>query len=104
VLGTRLTPLEVAGRIVLVGRLIGGDVVAVSRICPHRHLPMDGGSCLLDEVACPNHQYTYDARTGENRYPKNVFPAAKARQLEGVTVYPTREEDGWIWIAVEPEP
>jgi nitrite reductase/ring-hydroxylating ferredoxin subunit len=62
---------------------------------------MEGGSLFTDVVACPKHQYTYDAHTGENRYPKNVFPAHRAKALTGITIYAAREHDGWVWVALE---
>ncbi|MHC8504289.1 hypothetical protein HF519_17915 [Pseudonocardia bannensis] len=38
---------------------------------------MDGGGVYGDEVDCPHHHYTYDGRTGENRYPRRVFPRSR---------------------------
>jgi nitrite reductase/ring-hydroxylating ferredoxin subunit len=96
--GSRLTRVEVHGRQLLVGRMIGGGIVAVSPACPHRQLPMDGGLVLSGEIACPRHQYTYDARTGENLYPKKVFPAGRARDIEGVRTWVAREQEGWVWV------
>jgi nitrite reductase/ring-hydroxylating ferredoxin subunit len=98
--GNTLRKAEVNGVQVLLGRLIGGEAVAVSPLCPHRNRSMEGGALYTDIVDCPEHHYTYDARTGENRYPKNIFPRHIAREIEGITVYPTREQDGWVWVGL----
>ncbi len=93
-----LRRVEVAGKPVLVARLLDGNPVAVGPICPHQRLPMDGGAAYRDEIDCPNHHYTYDARTGENHFPKRVFPRERAEQVEPIVVYETREADGWLLV------
>jgi nitrite reductase/ring-hydroxylating ferredoxin subunit len=96
-LGHVLDRVEVGGEPVLVGRLLDGTPVAVGPVCPHQHRPMDGGSLYL-EVVCPHHHDTNDPRTGENRYPKKVFPRARADTVEPIVVYDAREEEGWLWV------
>jgi nitrite reductase/ring-hydroxylating ferredoxin subunit len=59
---------------------------------------MDGANLYGDEVDCPHHHYAYDARTGENRFPKRVFPASRAASVENICVYEVRDEDGWLWV------
>lgn len=97
-LSSVLQRVEVWGEPVLVARLLDGSPVAVGPICPHQQLPMDGGSVYRDEIDCPNHHYTYDAHTGENRFPKRVFPKERAEQVEPIVVYETSEDDGWLLI------
>lgn len=93
---------QVRGEPVLLGRTADGDAIAVGPICPHERLPMDGANVYGDEVDCPHHHYTYDARTGENRYPKRVFPRARAAQVRDITAYRTKEENGWVWVSTTP--
>ncbi len=52
---------------------------------------MDGGNVYGDEIDCPHHHYTYDAHTGGNRYPKRVFPRARAEQVKPIRAFPTRQ-------------
>lgn len=92
-----LRRVEVSGEPVLVGRLLDGSAVAVGPICPHQGRPMDGAS-LYSEVVCPHHHYTYDARTGENLYPKAVFPPQRAERVEPIVAYEAWDEDGWLWV------
>ncbi|MGH3518867.1 MAG: Rieske (2Fe-2S) protein [Haloechinothrix sp.] len=96
--GRVLHRYEVRGQPVLLGRTAAGDAIAVGPICPHQGLPMDGGNLFGDEIDCPHHHYTYDAHTGENRYPKRVFPRARAEQVHDIQAYATKEEDGWVWV------
>lgn len=89
---------EAHGRPVLLVRLSDGTPAAFGHICPHQGLELDEGVLWEDEVDCPHHHYTYDPRTGENLYPKRVFPARRAATLRGIPVFETREEDGWVWV------
>jgi 3-phenylpropionate/trans-cinnamate dioxygenase ferredoxin component len=90
--------VEAGGHPVLLTRLADGTVVAFGRICPHRDRPLDEGRLWDDEIDCPHHHYTYDPRTGENLYPKRVFPARRAASLKGIPVYDVHEDDGWVWV------
>ena len=95
---SRFRRAEVGGRVVLVTRLDDGTPVAFDQICPHQRNPMDDGSLWDDEVDCPFHHYTYDARTGANVFPANVFPSQQAAQVLGIAVYEVKEEDGWVLV------
>jgi 3-phenylpropionate/trans-cinnamate dioxygenase ferredoxin component len=89
---------EVQGRPILLTRLSDGTAVAFGNICPHQNRELDEGTLWEDEIDCPHHHYTYDPRTGENRFPKRVFPARRAATLPGIPVFETREESGWVWV------
>jgi nitrite reductase/ring-hydroxylating ferredoxin subunit len=99
-----LRRFQVREQPVLLGRTAAGDAIAVQPICPHQNRPMDGANIFADEIDCPHHHYTYDARTGENRYPKRVFPRSRAEQVRSINAFATKEEDGWVWVwdAFEP--
>jgi nitrite reductase/ring-hydroxylating ferredoxin subunit len=99
--GRMLCRVEVAGQAVLLGRTAAGDPVAVGPICPHQHRPMDGGNLYGEEIDCPHHHYTYDAHTGENHYPRRVFPRARAELVQPIRAFPVREDEGWVWVRVE---
>jgi 3-phenylpropionate/trans-cinnamate dioxygenase ferredoxin subunit len=87
-----------AGRNVLLVRLDDGTVAAAAVACPHEGADLSEGMLYLDAIDCPLHHYLYDLRTGENRYPRNVFPADLAACLKPLTLYPAKDEDGWIWV------
>jgi nitrite reductase/ring-hydroxylating ferredoxin subunit len=99
--GGVLRRIEIDGRALLLGRTAAGDPVAVDPICPHQNRPMDGANVYDDEIDCPHHHYTYDAHTGENRYPKRVFPRARANLVKSIRTYLTREEQGWVWVHID---
>jgi nitrite reductase/ring-hydroxylating ferredoxin subunit len=47
------------------------------------------------------HHFTYDVRTGENLFPKNVYPASMThlrRQVIPLRTYRVRVEDGWVLV------
>jgi len=98
----RLLRVEINRVSVLVTRLSDGTPVALGATCPHRSLPLDEGTLWDDVIDCPHHHYTYDARTGANVYPSNVFPAERAASIRGLPVYRVREEHGWVWVSGEP--
>jgi 3-phenylpropionate/trans-cinnamate dioxygenase ferredoxin component len=93
-----LAKVFVAGEPVLLARLEDGTVAAASAVCPHRGEDLSGGMLYMGAIDCPLHHYLYDLRTGVNRYPRNVFPADLSTDLMPLSLYPVREEGGWIWV------
>src|SRR5262245_3454182 len=77
----KLAKVFVAGKPVLLARLDDGTVAAASSVCPHRGEDLSKGVQYFGGIDCPWHHYVYDLRTGANRYPHDVFPAAKAARL-----------------------
>lgn len=61
---------------------------------------MDGANVYGDEVDCPTTTTPTTRGPGENRYPKRVFPWARAGTVRPIVVYPTREESGWVWVCL----
>jgi 3-phenylpropionate/trans-cinnamate dioxygenase ferredoxin subunit len=82
----------------LLARLDDGTVAAAAVVCPHQGANLAEGMLYFDAIDCPLHHYLYDLRTGENRYPRNVFPADLAVSLAPLRLYPVKEEDGWICV------
>lgn len=96
--GPSFRRVEAQGRPVLLTRLRDGRVVAFGNRCPHQDLPLDEGVLWEGEIDCPHHHYTYDPHSGENLFPKRVFPARQAEQVRGIAVFEVREEDGWVHV------
>lgn len=94
-----LLKVEIEGEAVLLARLEDGTLAASSAVCPHEDADLSDGSIYMGAVECPRHHYLYDLRTGENRYPRNVFPSDLAAGLAPLPLFPVKEEDGWIWVA-----
>jgi nitrite reductase/ring-hydroxylating ferredoxin subunit len=95
--------VEVDGRRVLLINL-DGEIRALDACCPHRGGPLEQGELWQGALECPWHHYRYDVRTGENLYPRNVYPpevaAALRRQLQPVRRYALRIADGHILVEV----
>jgi nitrite reductase/ring-hydroxylating ferredoxin subunit len=102
--GPRFIRRESDGRAVLLTRLEDGTPVAFGPICPHQSRPMDDGSLWEGEIDCPHHHYTYDPRTGENRFPKRIFPAHRAASVRPIAVFEVREADGWVLVGPQRPP
>jgi 3-phenylpropionate/trans-cinnamate dioxygenase ferredoxin component len=94
----RLSYTVLAGKKVLLARLDDGTLAAASAVCPHQGEDLSGGMLYFDAIDCPLHHYVYDLRTGQNRYPREVFPADLAARLAPLRLYPVKEQDGWIWV------
>ena len=92
--------MQVAGSPVLVARTSAGDVIAVGPICPHQGRPMDGGNAYGERSTARVTTTPTDAHTGDNHYPKRVFPRARGEQVKPIRTFPAREERGWVWVQV----
>ena len=51
-----------------------GRIYALYGRCPHQNNPLEGATMWDNLINCPFHHFQYDVRTGENHYPKNVYP------------------------------
>jgi len=94
--------LDVNGRRLLLVNA-DGEVHALDARCPHRGGPLEQGDLWQGMVECPWHHYRYDVRTGENRYPRNVYPADLAflqRDLRPVRRYAVQIIEEQIWVEV----
>jgi nitrite reductase/ring-hydroxylating ferredoxin subunit len=76
--------------LVAVFRLRGGELRAVSAVCPHAGGPIADGIIDADVVLCPLHQHTFELATG-----------CSTTGQPPLRVYPVREDaDGQLVIAV----
>ena len=101
-LGPRgLVKVQIAGEWLLLARLEDGTVAASAAICPHQDADLSRGTIYMGAIDCPRHHYLYDLRTGRNRYPRDVFPADLASRLGPLTIFPVKEEEGWVWVRLE---
>jgi nitrite reductase/ring-hydroxylating ferredoxin subunit len=94
----KLSKVWIEGEKVLLARLDDGTLAAAVSTCPHQGADLTEGMLYMDAIDCPLHHYLYDLRTGENRYPRNVFPAHLAARLASLRLYSVKDEDGWIWV------
>lgn len=81
-----------------------GRIFALSGTCPHRSNPLDGAVLWGHLVDCPWHHFQYDVRTGENYFPKNVYPEdlpSLQQQLEPLKTYRVELRGTEIWVQLE---
>ncbi len=80
-----------------------GKIYALGGICPHQGNPFEG-ACLWDYLLdCPWHHFQFDIRTGENVYPRNVYPDGRPdleREVGPVEAFPVRVEDGEVFVGI----
>ena len=98
--------VTVAGReILLINR--EGDIYAVGNRCTHMQAKMEKGE-VTDEntIVCPRHRSAFDLKSGAVEewvaWPPVVGRALGAiSQENALPVFPTKVEDGSIWVGVE---
>lgn len=82
---------EVAGRPVLVARTADGRWFAVSAICSHVGLLMEGARVRGDAIICPHHGVRFCLATGGHRGP----PAT-----QGIEAFPARVAGGRVMVGL----
>ena len=78
-----------------------GRIYALSGLCPHRWNPLEDAVLWDHLVDCPWHHFQYDIRTGENYFPKNVYPKdlpGPQKQLEPLQTYAVELRESEIWV------
>jgi 3-phenylpropionate/trans-cinnamate dioxygenase ferredoxin subunit len=93
----------VAGKAVLIAN-VAGEIFALHGLCPHRLNPLDGAVLWGNLVDCPWHHFQYDVRTGENHFPKNVYPKDLSylqEQVKPVKTYQVDVRGPEIWVDLE---
>lgn len=71
---------------------IEGRFYCMDDACPHRGGPLGAGMLEDGCVCCPLHGWAFDPRTGH----------CITRPDRPVRTYPTRVEEGWVLVSVEP--
>jgi nitrite reductase/ring-hydroxylating ferredoxin subunit len=83
------------------------QIYAVENSCPHLKLPLKKGKITDDgAIICPFHRSAFDLKTG-NPTSWTPFPPGVGKLLAMVStekplcVFPTRVEEGSIWISID---
>ena len=78
-----------------------GGFYALDGLCPHRLNPLEGAQLWDHLLDCPWHHFQYDIRTGENYFPRNVYPRdypALQEQLKPLRTYAVEIRGDEIWV------
>jgi 3-phenylpropionate/trans-cinnamate dioxygenase ferredoxin subunit len=79
-----------------------GAFYAHSALCPHQGNSLDGASLWGSRIDCPWHHYLFDVVTGENVYPRRVYPSDRPDLTSSVAplrTYPTEVRNGDLFVA-----
>jgi nitrite reductase/ring-hydroxylating ferredoxin subunit len=83
-----------------------GEIHAVDNACPHLKLPLKKGKITEDgAIVCPWHRSAFDLCSGNVKnwtpWPPGVGKVmAMVSQEKNLPVFPTRIEEGHIWVEV----
>jgi 3-phenylpropionate/trans-cinnamate dioxygenase ferredoxin component len=80
-----------------------GRFYAFQPLCPHMGGPLWQGSLVRSNIDCPWHHYMFDLATGQNVYPKAVYPEDLAKAVASLRVYPVREANGQLEVGLRSE-
>jgi nitrite reductase/ring-hydroxylating ferredoxin subunit len=83
---------------------VEGEFHALYGICSHQNLPLEGAKLWDHCLDCPWHHFLWDVRTGENRYPSNVYPPDLPHlreQCRPLPRYPVEIRDGELWVDLQ---
>ena len=65
---------------------VGGQIHALSGICPHRGGPLGQGAINGRSLTCPWHAWEFDCRTGAHDYNPSVRIATFPVRIEGDSI------------------
>lgn len=88
---------------ILVCKTDQGAVAAMRDICPHRGMPLSFGRMRGDCVECAYHGWQFDPKGRCRTIPSLVQGSPVQPDKIGVTTYPCRERDGYVWVFI-PDP
>jgi nitrite reductase (NADH) small subunit len=69
---------------------MGDAIYCIDGVCSHEGGPLGEGSLDNGELVCPWHEGRYDVKTGA--------ADPDTDWVTDVTSYPTKVEDGYVWI------
>ena len=82
-------------------------IYALYGLCSHQKNPLEGGAVWKGVLDCPWHHFQWDIRTGENVFPKNVYPLNLMphlrEQIRSLRTYPVSIVEGYVEVEIEGE-
>ena len=104
-LSSELAPDSLKGTIllglpILVCKTSRGTVAAMRDICPHRGMPLSFGKMQGDCVQCAYHGWQFDQAGRCQGIPALVEDSPIHVDKIGITTYPCRERDGYVWVFI----
>ncbi len=90
-----------AGNVPVILANYQGEIHAFHGLCPHRHNPLEGAVLWDYLLDCPFHHFQFDVRSGDNYFPKSVYPEDMPRlqsQVRPLRRYPVELREGEVWV------
>jgi phenylpropionate dioxygenase-like ring-hydroxylating dioxygenase large terminal subunit len=99
----RMHPAVRLGLPLLLCRDNNGQPAAMRDICPHRGMPLSFGRFDGSCVECAYHGWRFDTGGRCQDIPSLVNGSAVEANKIGVTAYPCKDQDGYLWVFI-PDP
>src|SRR5689334_16117890 len=100
--GTTPLPVGAAGQAYVVVRLRpGGEVSAFPARCPHRLVPLAGGSVVEGRLQCPAHGWRFDGHGHCVDIPSIGPHGSPPPRADLAMPWAVEERHGWVWLAPE---
>src|SRR5690349_10461761 len=100
--GTTPVPVGADGQSYVVVRLRpGGEVSAFPARCPHRLVPLAGGSVVGGRLQCPAHGWRFDAHGHCVDLPSLGTHGTPPPRADLAMPWAVEERHGWVWLAPE---
>jgi len=99
----RLKGTILLGLPILLCKTDQGEVAAMRDICPHRGMPLSFGRMRDNCVECAYHGWQFDQKGRCRVIPSLVDDSPFQPDKIGITTYPCRELDGYVWVFI-PDP
>jgi phenylpropionate dioxygenase-like ring-hydroxylating dioxygenase large terminal subunit len=90
------------GELIVLWRGRDGRAVAMLDRCLHRNALLSAGDLFDGCIGCPYHGWTYDASGHCVNVPSEGPDGAPLRVAKRVETFPTREQDGLVWVWMDP--
>jgi nitrite reductase/ring-hydroxylating ferredoxin subunit len=95
--------IQTGGRLILLVN-DGGTFYALQGLCGHQNLPPSRGRFWQGTIDCPWHHFQYDLKTGENLYPRRIYPLDALprlrQQVQPLQTYPVRVVNGELQVGL----
>src|SRR6476660_6376231 len=101
--GTTPRPAGADGRAYVVVRLRpGGEVSAFPARCPHRLVPLAGGSVVEGRLQCPAHGWRFDGQGHCVDIPSLGRHGSPPPRADLAMPWAVEERHGWVFLAPDP--
>jgi 3-phenylpropionate/trans-cinnamate dioxygenase ferredoxin subunit len=81
-----------------------GSFYALQGLCAHQNLSLAEAKVWKGVLDCPWHHFQYDLYTGENLYPRRVYPLATLPrlrdQIRSLQTYPVQVVNQAVWVGL----